>query len=52
MSNLLIAVPHKYYLQLPILELLTCLNHGGLLVDIKSVFDPKIIPEYINYWSL
>lgn len=52
LDALIIAVPHKYYLQLPILELLTCLNHGGLLVDIKSVFDPKIIPEYINYWSL
>ena len=33
-------------------RLTAMLRDGGILIDIKSVMDPKAVPEKIRYWSL
>ncbi|MBD1835564.1 nucleotide sugar dehydrogenase [Cyanobacteria bacterium FACHB-472] len=55
MANLdavILAVTHQYYLNLPRQQLLGSLRSGGVLIDVKSVFDPATIPPGIHYWSL
>lgn len=49
---LLFAVPHRQYLEMPRQELLQCLQPGGILMDIKSIFEPETLPPEIVYWSL
>lgn len=53
-SNLdavVLAVSHRKYLEIP-QKLLNCLRSGGILMDVKSVFDPAKLPASIIYWSL
>lgn len=55
MSNLdavVLAVSHQAYLDLPRDRLLACVRSGGVLMDIKSILDPAIVPPNITYWSL
>ena len=55
LSNLeavIFAVNHDEYLQLPKEFLFSRVRSGGVFVDIKSQFDPKDMPENVNYWSL
>jgi UDP-N-acetyl-D-galactosamine dehydrogenase len=47
-----LAVIHRQYLELIKHELLNYLRPGGILMDIKSVFEPKDLPTNIVYWSL
>jgi UDP-N-acetyl-D-glucosamine/UDP-N-acetyl-D-galactosamine dehydrogenase len=49
---LIIAVAHDDYKKAGLKDALSRLKPKGLLVDIKSLFDPKDIPESIAYWSL
>lgn len=54
MSNLdavVLAVSHQAYLDMRD-RLLTCVRSGGVLMDIKSILDPAIVPPNITYWSL
>jgi UDP-N-acetyl-D-galactosamine dehydrogenase len=47
---LVLAVPHKVFLDnMP--EYLASLAEGGLVMDIKSVLDPKTLSRF-SYWSL
>jgi UDP-N-acetyl-D-galactosamine dehydrogenase len=52
LDALVLAVPHTYYLQRPLEELLAFLPNGGVLVDIKATIDPAALPSRISYWSL
>jgi UDP-N-acetyl-D-galactosamine dehydrogenase len=47
----ILAVPHAEYLKNRS-AILEALNSRGVLIDIKSVFDPRTIPAQIRYWSL
>jgi UDP-N-acetyl-D-galactosamine dehydrogenase len=51
LDALILAVPHAEYLcktaQMPAM-----LRKGGILADIKSVVDRKLIPGDLRYWSL
>ena len=46
-----LAVTHRFYLELQH-QLLNCLRSGGILMDVKSVFNPDKLPLDIVYWSL
>lgn len=55
LSNLdaiVFAVSHQAYLDMPRKQLLACLRPDGVLMDVKSVFDPATVPPNIIYWSL
>jgi UDP-N-acetyl-D-glucosamine/UDP-N-acetyl-D-galactosamine dehydrogenase len=52
LDALIVAVPHRKYLEQPLAELLTCLKPDGVLMDIKSVLNPSDLPASITYWSL
>jgi len=51
LDALVLAVPHKAYLAKPE-KLFAMLQPGGILVDIKSVIDPRTVPGNLRYWSL
>jgi UDP-N-acetyl-D-galactosamine dehydrogenase len=51
LEALILAVPHREYLAKPE-KLFGMLRDGGILVDIKSVIDPKTVPRNLRYWSL
>lgn len=52
LDGLILAVAHKAYLNISKEQLLSALHPGGVFMDIKSVFDPAILPSDIHYWSL
>ncbi|MBE9144597.1 nucleotide sugar dehydrogenase [Planktothrix mougeotii] len=52
LDAMILAVPHQTYLDLPLEQLLGCLGNQGVLMDVKSVLNPNLIPSYIHYWSL
>ncbi|NBC32970.1 MAG: nucleotide sugar dehydrogenase [Alphaproteobacteria bacterium] len=49
---LVLAVPHRAYLDHPRAALLAPLVPGGVLIDVKSALDPAGLPESVSYWSL
>ncbi|MBT3387737.1 MAG: nucleotide sugar dehydrogenase, partial [Desulfobacula sp.] len=51
LSALILAVPHKAYLEKNLSEFKEILLPEGCLIDVKSVFDPKEAKEAgINFW--
>jgi UDP-N-acetyl-D-galactosamine dehydrogenase len=52
LDGVILAVGHRFYLDMPCDRLLACVRSGGVLMDVKSVFDPAKIPPTVNYWSL
>lgn len=52
LDAVVLAVCHRAYLEMPRDQLLSCLHPEGVLMDIKSVFDPTTLPSTIQYWSL
>jgi len=52
LDALVIAVPHRSFLDRPLARYLEALVPGGVLVDVKSALDPRAVPEGITYWSL
>ncbi len=52
LDALILAVNHRFYLDLPREELLGCLVSSGVVMDVKSVLNPSSIPNTITYWSL
>lgn len=52
LDALILAVPHRQYLECSPNELIECLNPEGIFMDIKSVLDPSLFPSKIVYWSL
>lgn len=51
LDALVLAVPHGVFMS-RISELCAAVNHGGIIMDIKSVLKPAEIPQHIHYWSL
>ena len=51
LDALVLAVPHHAYTE-SLTDTLAYLKPRGVLVDIKSVFDPSKLPSGIHYWSL
>lgn len=49
---LIVAVAHADYKKSGLNGLLQHLQKGGLLVDIKSLFNPEEMPDGYHYWSL
>jgi UDP-N-acetyl-D-glucosamine/UDP-N-acetyl-D-galactosamine dehydrogenase len=52
LDALVLAVPHKAYLELSAGRLFGMLRQGGALLDIKSVLRPEEVPADRLYWCL
>ena len=52
LDALVLAVIHRYYLEMPSDKLFGCLRSRGIFMDVKSAFNPNTIPPEITYWSL
>jgi len=55
LSNLnavVVAVAHDVFRAKTVSELLTLLDDGGVIVDVKSMLNPAEIPDQVAYWSL
>jgi len=53
LSALILAVPHKAYLEKNLSDYKNMLLPGGCLIDVKSVFDPREAKELgLNFWRL
>jgi UDP-N-acetyl-D-glucosamine/UDP-N-acetyl-D-galactosamine dehydrogenase len=51
LDALILAVPHAEYLH-KTAQMPAMLRKGGILADVKSVIDRKLIPGDLRYWSL
>jgi len=51
LDALILAVPHADYLRKTV-QMPAMLRKGGILADVKSVIDRKLIPGDLRYWSL
>jgi UDP-N-acetyl-D-galactosamine dehydrogenase len=52
LDGLIMAVRHRAYEEMPPADLHGCVRAGGVLVDVKSVFDATQLPAGLHYWSL
>ncbi len=52
LDALVLAVSHKWYLELGQPAILAMVRDGGVLVDVKSVLDPARTEREIRYWSV
>ncbi|MBH8571663.1 nucleotide sugar dehydrogenase [Nostocaceae cyanobacterium CENA369] len=52
LDGIVLAVSHQAYLDMSSDKLLACLRPGGVLLDVKSVFDSLTLPSNIHYSSL
>lgn len=52
LDALILAVSHKWYLNLGQTRLLSMVRDGGIVLDVKSVLDPLRIDRPVRYWSL
>ncbi|MGB3204777.1 MAG: nucleotide sugar dehydrogenase [Crinalium sp.] len=52
LDGMILAVSHRFYLDMPREQLLAGIKTGGVLMDVKSAFDPATLPENLTYWSL
>jgi len=52
LDTMILAVPHQTYLDLSLKELLGRLGNKGVVMNVKSVLNPNLIPSHIHYWSL
>lgn len=52
LDGLILAVPHREYLERPMDELLAGLGRGGVLADVKSALEPTRVRSDLACWSL
>jgi UDP-N-acetyl-D-galactosamine dehydrogenase len=54
LDGVIVAVAHKRFSDLSLMDLLAPLRtqKQGVLIDVKSIFDPGQIPASIKYWRL
>jgi len=52
LDAVVLAVPHRYYLDLPLERLLAGLRPGGIVIDVMSALDPAQVSARFRYWSL
>jgi UDP-N-acetyl-D-glucosamine/UDP-N-acetyl-D-galactosamine dehydrogenase len=53
-DGVIVAVAHRSFLEMGLSELLRPLRDqkSGVLIDVKSIFDPSQVPSSIKYWRL
>jgi UDP-N-acetyl-D-galactosamine dehydrogenase len=53
-DGVIVAVAHRSFLKIGLSELLKPLRdqESGVLIDVKSIFDPLSVPSSIKYWRL
>lgn len=53
-DGVIVAVAHRSFLEIGLGELLKPLRdqQSGVLIDVKSIFDPSKVPSSIKYWRL
>ena len=53
-DGVIVAVAHRGFLEMGLSELLKPLRDqkSGVLIDVKSIFDPSKLPSSIKYWRL
>jgi UDP-N-acetyl-D-galactosamine dehydrogenase len=49
---IILAVAHEQYAELGGDDFSGMLNDGGILVDVKSIVDPKSLRDDVRHWSL
>ena len=52
LDAMVLAVPHRDYLERPHAELLGPLAPGGVVFDVKGALDREALPQGLTYWSL
>jgi len=52
LDAVILAVPHRAYLALPLAELLAGLKPRGFVIDVMSALDPEAVGQRFRYWSL
>ena len=52
LQALVLAVPHKQYLDRERSRIFQMMRPGGTLFDVKSAIKPSEVPKTIKYWSL
>jgi UDP-N-acetyl-D-galactosamine dehydrogenase len=52
LDAMVLAVSHRWYLDLGQPRLLAMIRDGGVMVDVKSALDPDRMERGIRYWSL
>lgn len=52
LHGLILAVPHRHFLEMDRNALFGMIRPGGVLFDIKSAIDPSEVPPTVRYWSL
>ena len=45
LGGIILAVPHKFYKEVPVTELVGRLNKPGCLIDVKSILDPVAVSD-------
>ena len=53
-DGIVLAVPHHHYMQMDMQELLKPLRRqrNSVVVDVKGVLNPQLLPGTIKYWRL
>ncbi|MCB0310779.1 MAG: nucleotide sugar dehydrogenase [Bdellovibrionales bacterium] len=52
LQALVLCVSHEFYTSLPITKLISGVNSGGVIADVKAVIDPREIPDSFKFWRL
>jgi UDP-N-acetyl-D-galactosamine dehydrogenase len=52
LDGVIVAVAHQTYREMGAEKILGLVRHGGVLMDVKSLFRPARIDRSIRYWSL
>jgi UDP-N-acetyl-D-galactosamine dehydrogenase len=52
LDALILAVPHRAYLEAGSADLVDRLKEGGVLIDVKAVVSPAEVPGSVTLWSL
>ena len=52
LDGLVLAVGHRAFLEKPLDALVGCIRQGGVLMDVKSLVDPKQLRPDLLYWAL
>lgn len=54
LDGLIVAVAHRQFMEVGLTELLKALRtpQSGVVVDVKSIFEPGKVPAGIKYWRL
>jgi UDP-N-acetyl-D-galactosamine dehydrogenase len=52
LDGLILAVPHRQYLDTSLEPFTRSIREGGVLIDVKSVIAPQAAPANVTIWSL